>query len=39
MTLVAQNATTFDGTWSVTMSARNYQNPNGTISLALKSRQ
>jgi hypothetical protein len=34
MTLVAQNATTFDGTWSVTMSARNYQNPNGTMSLA-----
>src|SRR5580658_9266713 len=34
MTLVAQNATTFDGTWSVTMSARDHQNPNGTMSLA-----
>jgi hypothetical protein len=37
MTLVVQNAiadTTFDGTWSVTMSAHNYQNPNSTMSLA-----
>jgi len=36
MTFVAQNAmadTTFDGTWSVTMSAHNYQNPNSTMSL------
>ena len=34
VTSVAQNATTFDGTWSATMSAHNYQNPNSAMSLA-----
>jgi hypothetical protein len=37
MTFVAQDAmadTTFDGAWSVTMRAYNYQNPDSTMSLA-----
>ena len=38
MTFVAQNAmadTTFDGTWSVTLNAHEYKNPDGTLALAV----
>src|SRR5580658_7981262 len=32
MTKAASDTTAFDGTWQVTMSARNYDNPNSTMS-------
>jgi hypothetical protein len=34
ITKAASDTTAFDGTWSVTMSAQNYDNPNSTMSLA-----
>lgn len=32
MTKASSDTTAFDGTWQVTMSARNYDNPNSTMS-------